>query len=137
MARARVSGSSTYALNFGGQGDNNANVELGFRQRGDFVLDRVWTVKLSDRLAWLHNWSGTPNADAAFQALPNSTFTTYGAKDAKNGLLMSVGADLAAPQWLRLHRPCRQPAVQHRADLYRHGRAELPLVEILPEETMA
>ena len=89
-----LSGSSTFALAYGDQGDNQANVELGARQRLDLPLDRFWVLKLSDRVAWLHDMSGTPSADAAFQALPNSTFTNYGAKLARDGLLFSLGADM-------------------------------------------
>ncbi|MBS0473227.1 MAG: autotransporter-associated beta strand repeat-containing protein [Proteobacteria bacterium] len=88
-----LSGSDGFALTFAGQTTNYANAELGLRQRVDVHLDD-WTLNLSDRLAWKLNMSGIPAAEAAFAALPDSTFTSYGASGGRNAVLFSLGAGL-------------------------------------------
>ncbi|HJW40495.1 MAG TPA: autotransporter-associated beta strand repeat-containing protein [Rhizomicrobium sp.] len=86
-------GSSTYALSYAGHTTNSADFEMGFRQRIDVDLDD-WTLKLSDRFGWQHDMSATASADPNFTALPNSTFTAYGVRPGKDGLLFSLGAGL-------------------------------------------
>jgi uncharacterized protein with beta-barrel porin domain len=88
------SGASTFALNYGARTTNSADFEFGARQTADFALGRIWTLNLSDRLAWAHDLSGRFEARAAFVALPASDFTTYGATPAKDSALISLGAQL-------------------------------------------
>jgi outer membrane autotransporter protein len=89
-----ASGASTFALNYGARTTNSADFEFGARQATDFALGRIWTLNLSDRLAWAHDLSGRSEARAAFVALPASDFTTYGATPAKDSALISLGAQL-------------------------------------------
>lgn len=86
------SGASTFALNYAARTANSADLEVGARQSTDIALGRIWTLNLSDRLAWAHDLSGRPEARAAFVALPASDFTTYGATPAKDSALISLGA---------------------------------------------
>ncbi|HEY0107326.1 MAG TPA: autotransporter domain-containing protein [Rhizomicrobium sp.] len=88
-----AAGSGTFGLSYAGRTTNTADFEFGLRQRGDLDLEG-WTLKLSDRLAWLHDMSATPTARAAFTAMPDSDFTTYGVRPGKNALLLSLGAGL-------------------------------------------
>ncbi len=90
---AATSGSNDFALSYAGQTTNTANFELGVRQRGGIALDD-WTLTLSDRLAWQHDLSATPTADAAFAALPGSTFTSEGVRSGRNAAVFSLGAGL-------------------------------------------
>jgi outer membrane autotransporter protein len=86
------SGASTFALNYQSRTTNSADLEMGARQSTDIALGRIWTLTLTDRLAWAHDMSGKSEADAAFVALPASDFTTYGATPAKDSALISLGA---------------------------------------------
>jgi len=49
---------------------------------------------LPGRLAWAHYWASNPSLAAAFQALPGSTFTVFGAAIPQNSALTSLGAEL-------------------------------------------
>jgi autotransporter-associated beta strand protein len=89
-----ASGASTFALQYDSHTSNSANLELGVRQNGHVALDRFWTLTLSDRLAWSHAGSAPDSATAQFVALPDSDFTTYGAKPGSDAALVSFGANL-------------------------------------------
>lgn len=88
------SGASTFALSYAPHTLNTGDFEMGLRQGGDIIRTRNWTLRLFDRLAWAHNLSGGPDADASFAALPSSSFTVYGAKAARDSALVSLGAEL-------------------------------------------
>ena len=60
----------------------------------DTRLDRNWTLVLTDQFAWKHTLSGVWDGQANFAALPDSTFTTFGAQPTKDAGLLSVGAEL-------------------------------------------
>ncbi len=77
-------GASSYALRFGADNANSAAAELGARQSVDVPLDGIWTLGLSDRLAWSHALSTAWNTGANFAALPDSGFTVYGARAARD-----------------------------------------------------
>jgi fibronectin-binding autotransporter adhesin len=87
-----ASGASTFALNYQSRTTNTADLEIGARQSIDIALGRIWTLELTDRLAWAHDTAGRPEARAAFAALPASDFTAYGATPAKDSALISLGA---------------------------------------------
>jgi fibronectin-binding autotransporter adhesin len=89
------SGASTFALNYQSRTTNSADLEMGARQSTDIALGRIWTLKLTDRLAWAHDMSGRSEAQAGFVALPASDFTTYGATPAKDSALVSLGAQFS------------------------------------------
>lgn len=86
------SGAATFALNYASRATNSTDLEVGARQSTDIALGRIWTLSLSDRLAWAHDLSGRSEAQASFIALPASGFTTYGATPAKDSALISLGA---------------------------------------------
>ena len=88
------SGTADFALSYASHAANDPAAEIGLRQRMDFPSDG-WTLKLSDRFAWLHDMAGTPDAHPAFTGLPESSFDSYGAGFAKNTFLFSLGADMA------------------------------------------
>jgi autotransporter-associated beta strand protein len=102
-AESAVSGNSTFALDHGAQHANTAMAELGVRQNNQMPFDRSWTVTVSDRLAWSHLLSQPWNAPAEFTALPDSDFTVYGAKEGRDGALVSLGGDLRNRNGLLLH----------------------------------
>jgi len=89
------SGASTFALNYQSRTTNSADLEMGARQSAEIALGRIWTLKLTDRLAWAHDMSGRSEARAEFVALPASDFTTYGATPAKDSALVSLGAQFS------------------------------------------
>lgn len=45
------------------------------------------------RLAWAHDFVDTPSVNAAFQALPLSNFTVFGAAIPRGSALVSAGLD--------------------------------------------
>ncbi len=49
---------------------------------------------LRARLAWAHDWVSNPSLGAAFEALPGTNFTVYGAQMPENSALASAGAEL-------------------------------------------
>lgn len=88
-----TSGADDFALNYASHFANDPGAEVGIRQRVDLATPN-WTLKLSDRFAWLHDMSATPDARAAFAELPDSSFVVSGARFAKNSFLFSLGADV-------------------------------------------
>lgn len=50
-------------------------------------------LTLRTRLAWAHDFVDTPSLNAAFQALPLSNFTVFGAAIPQDSGLVSVGVD--------------------------------------------
>lgn len=89
-----VSGTSNFALAFGAQTANSIDAELGLRQSMDVPLDRIWSIRLSDRLAWVHDMSGLDSASASFASAPASGFTVYGAHTGRDAGRLSLGAML-------------------------------------------
>jgi uncharacterized protein with beta-barrel porin domain len=52
------------------------------------------------RLAWAHDWVSTPALDAAFEALPGTSYVVYGAPLAQNSARATAGAVLHInPNW--------------------------------------
>jgi autotransporter-associated beta strand protein len=96
------SGASSFALRYGANNANSASVELGARQGADVPLDRIWTLSLSDRLAWSHAVSTAWNTGVSFASLPDSGFTVYGARPARDSALISLGAELKSRSGLGL-----------------------------------
>ena len=46
------------------------------------------------RVAWAHDWVSNPSVGAAFETLPATNFTVYGAPMPQNSALASAGAEL-------------------------------------------
>jgi autotransporter-associated beta strand protein len=89
-----ISGASSFALRYDGRTDNSAALELGARQSGEQRLGKNWTVSFTDRLAWSHIVAQPWSVQTAFAALPDSSFTVYGAKQGRDQLLVSLGLGL-------------------------------------------
>lgn len=89
-----AAGSAAYALNYGSGSSNDLSAEMGLRQSMDVPLDPVWTLRLSDRLAWVHDMSGLDSADAALVGAPGSDFTVYGARTGHDAGRLSLGGML-------------------------------------------
>jgi autotransporter-associated beta strand protein len=86
-----LSGAGTFALTYPAQSNNEMGLELGVRQRVDITI-RNWTLKLSDRLAWVHDISGLPQAAEVYSELPDSKFLAYAGSRSRDGMLFSLGA---------------------------------------------
>ena len=86
------SGASTFALKYQARTTNTAGLEIGARQSIDFPLGRLWTVRLSDQMGWVHDMSGTLSAGPQFVSLASSGFTVNGAQPAKDAVQISLGA---------------------------------------------
>jgi len=88
-----------FGLTYNAMTATDTRSELGAR----FDALTAWgamPVQLRARLAWAHDWVSNPALDAAFQALPGSSFVVNGAAVPQNSALTSVGAELhLTPRW--------------------------------------
>jgi autotransporter-associated beta strand protein len=91
---AVVSGANTFALGYQSNTANHASVEIGLRQNNVVVAERGWSLHVTDKLAWEHDFSDQASANANFVSLPASKFTVYGAKAGSDAVLMSLGTEL-------------------------------------------
>jgi uncharacterized protein with beta-barrel porin domain len=86
-------------LSFNSQNATDTRSELGAR----FDALTAWgamPVQLRARIAWAHDWVSNTALDAAFQALPGTSFVVNGAAVPANSALASVGAELhLTPRW--------------------------------------
>jgi uncharacterized protein with beta-barrel porin domain len=92
-AETASSGASDFALNYASHTSNTPGVELGLRNSFGGALGRNWTLRLSDRLAWMHDFDTSYNALASYAALPGSQFTTFGAQPGRDFALFSLDAE--------------------------------------------
>ena len=82
-----------FGLTYNAMTATDTRSELGAR----FDALTAWgamPVQLRARLAWAHDWVSNPALNAAFQALPGSSFVINGAAMPQNSALTSVGAEL-------------------------------------------
>ncbi len=89
-----ASGTSNFALHYDSNDANAALLEVGVRQSTVRPFGRNWTVIVSDRLAWSHILAQPWSATSAFDAAPDSDFTTYGARSGRDGFKASLGLEL-------------------------------------------
>lgn len=101
-AETAAAGSPTFALKYDARTTNTSGAELGFRQSADIALDRIWSLRLSDSMAWAHDMSGTPGATPQFAAVPASDFTVDGARASRDAALISLGVLLRSRNGLGL-----------------------------------
>ena len=87
------SGSADFALNYASNNSNTAGTELGVRNSFSGALGRNWTLRFSDRLAWMHDFDSAYTALASYAALPGSQFTTFGAQPGRDFALLSLDAE--------------------------------------------
>jgi uncharacterized protein with beta-barrel porin domain len=87
--------SSVFALTYNAQTTTDTRTELGAWFDHIIALDDGAVLALRTRTAWAHDyWSGVA-INAAFQTVPGSGFTVFGAVPASNSLLASAGAEIA------------------------------------------
>jgi outer membrane autotransporter protein len=90
-----ASGSPQFALAYNAQTTTVTRTELGAWVDDNIALDNGTILTLRSRAAWAYdNWSGT-SITAAFQSLPGSSFTVFGAVPTRNSLLASAGAEIS------------------------------------------
>jgi autotransporter-associated beta strand protein len=87
------SGAGSFALSYASHTVNMPDVELGFRNGADLPVARNWVLHLTDRFGFEHAANGAFDVQAAYAALPSSTFTTFGAQPGKNLARVSLGAE--------------------------------------------
>lgn len=80
-------------LNFNAKNETDTRSELGVRFADKTAISDTPLI-LRARLAWAHDWVENPALNAAFQALPGSSFVVNGAPIPADSVLASVGAEL-------------------------------------------
>jgi uncharacterized protein with beta-barrel porin domain len=91
-SESATSGSPQFALNFASQTATTTRSELGAWLDRSLALDRGALITLYGRAAWAHDFGNSPSASAIFQALPGSNFIVNGAVPARDGALLTAGA---------------------------------------------
>ncbi len=89
------SGVSILALDYEAQTTTAIRSELGTRVSWTIPVHDDASLTVRARAAWAHDFRSDQRIDAAFQVLPGSTFTVYGADLARNSLLVSTGAEIS------------------------------------------
>jgi autotransporter-associated beta strand protein len=101
-------GAATYALKYDSRTVNAGRAEIGLRHFIDLEVTPRWiltpdfTVHLNDRLAYAYDLGDGPEASAMFASLPQSDFTTFGAKSGRHAGIASIGADVLFTNGLHL-----------------------------------
>ena len=80
-------------LSYASMNATDVRSELGARFDNPEVVAGM-PLLLRARLAWAHDWVSNPSLGAAFEALPGTNFTVYGAPMPENSALASAGAEL-------------------------------------------
>jgi fibronectin-binding autotransporter adhesin len=86
-------GASGFALSYASRSVNMPDVELGFRNAAELPVNRNWVLHLTDKFAFEHTANSSFDVGAAYAALPDSNFTTFGAQPGKNLARVSLGAE--------------------------------------------
>jgi uncharacterized protein with beta-barrel porin domain len=93
-----------FGLSYNANSATHTRSELGGRF-DDLTLVAQMPLLLRAKVAWAHDWASNPALNAAFQSLPGSGFTVFGAPIPHNSVLTSAGAQLfVAPSWSLLAR---------------------------------
>jgi outer membrane autotransporter protein len=90
-----ASGSPTFALAYDARTTTATRTELGSWVDKTYALDRNNALSLFGRVAWAHDWYSDPSVTAAFQSLPGSSFTEFGAAPVHDSALLSAGTQLS------------------------------------------
>jgi autotransporter-associated beta strand protein len=89
-----------FGLTYNAMTANDTRSELGARFDALTTFYR-WPLVLRGRIAWAHDWVDNPALGAAFQALPGSAFTVFGAPIPHDSAVTTASAELHfAPNWL-------------------------------------
>jgi len=81
-----------FGLNYGAKDASDVRTELGARFDNPTLLYGTPLI-VRARLAWAHDFVDTPSMSAAFQALPGTNFTVFGAPIPQDSALASLGAE--------------------------------------------
>jgi uncharacterized protein with beta-barrel porin domain len=81
-----------FGLSYAAKEATDVRTELGARFDNPTLLNGTPLI-IRARLAWAHDFVNTPSLGAAFQALPLSNFTVFGAPIPHDSGLASIGAD--------------------------------------------
>ncbi len=92
-AEAATSGSNQFALSYASQTVTTTRTELGARFDNSYLLDRGAILTLFSRAAWAHDFGNSTSASAIFQTLPASNFIVNAAQPARDGALITAGAE--------------------------------------------
>jgi outer membrane autotransporter protein len=88
-----------FGLTYNAMNATDTRSELGVRFTDRTAIDAMPLI-LRARLAWAHDWVDNPALNAAFQALPGSSFVVNGAPIPSDSALVSAGAELLiTPHW--------------------------------------
>jgi len=94
-----ASGSANFALAYAAHDSTASHSELGGRLDRDFAVDDQ-TLSLEGMLAWAHQLSSRPSAQAAFADLPGSGFVLLGVRPATDTALLGLGLQMHDPSGL-------------------------------------
>jgi uncharacterized protein with beta-barrel porin domain len=97
-----LAGSDAFALKYAANTSFSSAFEVGFRHAVD-VRSGDWTFLFSDRLAWSHGFDGNYAVEAAYNSLPDSKFTTFGASPSRDAALVSLGVAANSDSGLSLN----------------------------------
>jgi len=90
------SGNAVFALNYAKQTASAARFEFGAKVDRSFAMgDALLTLR--GRAAWVHNAGAARSITAGFQPLPGTSFSIFGAAQARNAALVSAAAEVAWP----------------------------------------
>jgi uncharacterized protein with beta-barrel porin domain len=81
-----------FGLNYGAKDASDVRTELGARFDNPTLLYGTPLI-IRAKLAWAHDFVDTPAMNVAFQALPDTNFTVFGAPIPQDSALASVGAE--------------------------------------------
>jgi outer membrane autotransporter protein len=94
-SESAASGSPQFALAYSAQTTTVERTELGAWFDDHILLDNGAILTLRDRAAWAYDSWSNYSMTAAFEQLPGSSFTVFGATPARDSLLASAGAEIS------------------------------------------
>ncbi|TQF36717.1 hypothetical protein UNPF46_21435 [Bradyrhizobium sp. UNPF46] len=93
-SESSASGTGAFALAYASRSTATLRTELGSRFDKTVAAGNDATLSFRSQLAWVHDTNTDRAMSAAFQALPGSAFTVYGAAAPKDSALLSSGTEL-------------------------------------------
>ncbi len=93
-----ASGSALYAVSYASNTISITHTELGLRYGGVLASNPDHTIWIDALAAWEHELDDNPYVHAAFQTAPNSIFTLYGTRPARETALLGFGSRIQLDQ---------------------------------------